>query len=81
MLHTCTFNNFNNFILLKDAEESQSTIDVLAAPLSVCLAEELGEGCEEREGEETANVALTHCLFRLIDVVLSSCIVRSLLTK
>ena len=52
---------------IQDAEESQSTIDILAAPLSVCLAEELSEGCEgeeERQEKETATTALTHCLFR-----------------
>lgn len=68
MLHVC------NYIIIissfQDAEESQSTIDILAAPLSVYLAEELSEGCEgekEKEGEETSNAALTHCLFRLIN--------------
>ena len=50
-------------IVIQDAEESQSTIDILAAPLSVCLAEELSEGCEQ-EQDETANTVLTHCLFR-----------------
>ena len=54
------------FMSFQDAEESQSTIDILAAPLSVCLAEELSEGCEgeEEKEEETATTALVHCLFR-----------------
>ena len=59
------------FVSLQDAEESQSTIDILAAPLSVCLADELSGGCERgNESEEEGDVALTHCLFRC---VLTSC--------
>ena len=54
-------------ILFQDAEGSQSTIDILSAPLSVCLAEELGEGCEKEsddEEKEETSTALIHCLFR-----------------
>ena len=64
------FNHISNYISVRknlnmtfqDAEKSLSTIDIVAAPLSVCLAGELSEGCE-REDEESST-ALTHVLFR-----------------
>ena len=51
---------------IQDAEKSLSTIDIVAAPLSVCLAEELSEGCEreDEKQDEESSTALTHVLFR-----------------